>query len=371
LTLKEVAAVSLGQTASSAFFDVGAGVKARARVARPAAALTLAAAFVALSAVARAQLTGGRLPTGGPGGEHEIYGEFKVDESKTHNKVPSSFVLVLMTDTGKVVERQSAMINAGFRFFGLRSGNYEIVVESAGMPVARVPIQLISSRKIELKQDIVLEWVDEGAKKSGAKPSAVSAADYYERNAANRELFDKASAALKKKKYEDAVALLQQIVAADEKDHVAWAALGSAYGGLHNAAESERCYRRALELKPEMLAAAINLGRQYAAAKQFDKAYEVLRPAVEKHPESADAHFLLAESCLQTRRYDDAANEYAEALRLDPKGKADAHLRLALLLDASGKKDKAAAELEQFLAKRPEYPDREKLEQYIQANKKH
>ena len=120
-----------------------------------------------------------------------------------------------------------------------------------------------------------------------------------------------------------------------------------------------------------MLAAAVNLGRQYAAAKQFDKAYEVLRPAVEKHPESADAHFLLAEACLQTRRYDEAANEFTEALRLDPKGKADAHLRLALLLDAAGKKDKAAAELEQFLAKRPEYPDREKLEQYIQANKKH
>jgi len=277
--------VSLSRAASSAFSDAGSVVEARARRSlRLAAAFALAAAFVALSTGARAQLTGGRAPTGGPGGEHEIYGEFKVDESKTHEKVPSSFVLILTTDTGKVVERQSAMINATFRFFGLRSGNYEIVVESAGMPVARVPIQLISSRKIELHQDITLEWVNEGPAKSGPKPAAVSAADYYERNPANRDLFEKASVALKKKKYEEAVALLQQVVAADDKDHVAWAALGSAYGGQHNAAESERCYRRALELKPEMLAAAVNLGRQYAAAKQFDTAYEVLRPAVEKHP---------------------------------------------------------------------------------------
>jgi len=33
-------------------------------------------------------------------------------------------------------------------------------------------------------------------------------------------------------------------------------------------------------------------------------------------------------------------------------------------------KDKAAAEYEQFLAKKPDYPDRKKLEQYIAANRK-
>ena len=46
------------------------------------------------------------------------------------------------------------------------------------------------------------------------------------------------------------------------------------------------------------------------------------------------------------------------------------HLRLALLYNGAGMKDKAALEYEQFLKKRPEYPDRKKLEKYIAANKK-
>ena len=49
---------------------------------------------------------------------------------------------------------------------------------------------------------------------------------------------------------------------------------------------------------------------------------------------------------------------------------AEAHLRLAALYHGAGLKDKAAAEYEQFLKKKPDYPDRKKLEQYIVQNKK-
>jgi Tfp pilus assembly protein PilF len=58
-----------------------------------------------------------------------------------------------------------------------------------------------------------------------------------------------------------------------------------------------------------------------------------------------------------------------EALRLDPVGMADAHLRLASLYNAAGYKDRAAHEYEQFLQKKPDYPDRKKLQEYIDANK--
>jgi len=65
-----------------------------------------------------------------------------------------------------------------------------------------------------------------------------------------------------------------------------------------------------------------------------------------------------------------AVNYLNEALKLDPIGMADAHLRLATLYNAVGWKDKAAAEYEQFLKKKPDFADRKKLEQYIAANKK-
>ena len=58
------------------------------------------------------------------------------------------------------------------------------------------------------------------------------------------------------------------------------------------------------------------------------------------------------------------------ALKLDPVGMANAHLRLAALYNAAGIKDKAVVEYQEFLKKKPDYPDKKKLEQYIAQNKK-
>jgi len=264
--------------------------------------------------------------------------------------------------------RESAMHNSTYRFFGLRNGDYEIVVESAGMPVARIKVSIDSARKSEVKQDISLEWVGGGG--GTPKPGSVSAAEFYERPAANGEVFGRAEAAFKKKKYKDALPLLQQIVETDERDHIAWAYLGAVHSSLGDTAESERCYQRALALRPDLLAASVNLGRLYTIGKSFDKAVAVLQPAVAKYPDSADANFLLAESYLQTGKYDESATHFREALRLDPKGKAEAHLRLAALLNAAGKKAEAAVELKQFLDKNPSHPNREKFEEYIRQNRK-
>src|SRR5215212_4872859 len=106
------------QASSSAPFAAGRDVKANVRrgpaLRGAVAAVLAAAAFVPLRQGPPARLHVGRAPAGGSGGQHEIYGEFKVDESKAGEKVPGSFVLVLMTDAGKVVERQSAMHNGRF-----------------------------------------------------------------------------------------------------------------------------------------------------------------------------------------------------------------------------------------------------------------
>ena len=87
-------------------------------------------------------------------------------------------------------------------------------------------------------------------------------------------------------------------------------------------------------------------------------------------PKSADANYLLGESYLRLKKGSPAVGYLNEALKLDPKGMADVRLRLALLYNAAGMKDKAAVEYEQFLKVQPDYPDRKRLEEYISANKK-
>src|SRR5687767_5013331 len=109
--------------------------------------------------------------------------------------------------------------------------------------------------------------------------------------------------------------------------------------------EAARSYVRALAEKPDLLAASINLGRLRVGEKAYDKALEILKPTVVQHPGSADAHHLLGETYLQTGKYDDAVSFFNKALALDPQGKAEVHLRLAMIYDAAGRKDRAAAEL--------------------------
>ncbi len=79
---------------------------------------------------------------------------------------------------------------------------------------------------------------------------------------------------------------------------------------------------------------------------------------------------MLGETYLQLKKGSKAVVYLYEALKLDPTGMTEAHLRLASLYHGAGLKDKAAIEFEEFLKKKPDYPDRKKLEQYIAQNKK-
>ena len=79
---------------------------------------------------------------------------------------------------------------------------------------------------------------------------------------------------------------------------------------------------------------------------------------------------LADQAYLQIKKGSLAVGYLNEAIKLDPMGMADAHLRLAVLYNAVGMKDKAAAEYEEFLKKRPDDPEKQQLQAYITANKK-
>ena len=116
--------------------------------------------------------------------------------------------------------------------------------------------------------------------------------------------------------------------------------------------------------------ALVSLGRLRIAQKNYDGAIEALSQAVKVEPTSAQANYFLGEAYLQNKKGSLGVGYLNEALKLDPIGMADAHLRLGALYNAAGMKDKAAAEYEQFLKKVPDYPQAQQLRDYIAANKK-
>ncbi|MDX6559305.1 MAG: hypothetical protein QOF72_2354 [Blastocatellia bacterium] len=301
-------------------------------------------------------------------GGHKLFGDLRVDESKAGEAVPLSYDIILYSRSGNSLQRVSIPNRGRYQFLNLSDGEYYVVVEVENKLIARVRVSVFSPFKTDFRQDIELEW--RPAAGQIIKTSTISAADFYKRSDANERLFIRSQNDTNQKKYEHAILMLRQLLENDPKDFQAWTELGTAYLARQSFDAAEKSYLSAISVRPMFFLANLNLGRLYFLEKKFENSIAILTRAVNIQPPSADAYYFLGESYLQTKKGSAAVGYLNEALRLDPQGKADVHLRLALLYNGAGMKARAASEYEQFLKKRPEYPERKKLEKYIAANKK-
>lgn len=298
---------------------------------------------------------------------HTLFGDVKVDESKSKGLKPMSLDVILYNLGGLVVARQRVSTNSRYRFLGLRPGEYDLVIESENLEVARIRVTIAGGAPTDFRQDLELEWKPGIEAQSTGRKQTISVADFYKRSAQNQSLFEKGQAAVDKAKYDEAITLFRQLLDADHQDFQAWTELGTTYLLSDKKEDAEKAYLRAVEIRPAFALAQLNLGRVRMTRKKFDEAIAPFTAAVELNPESAEANFQLGEAYLQIKKGSKAVGYLTEAARL---GQADAHLRLAALYNAAGMKDRAALEYEEFLKKKPNYPERKKLEQYISTNKK-
>lgn len=304
------------------------------------------------------------------GGGHTLFGDFKIDDIESSGVRPQTFFILLYSVSGKLLSRTTVGNPGRYRFNDVANGEYDLVVESETQEAVRVRVMLMERSKTDVRRDLNLEWRAKPGSRGSGNVGAIAAPDDYKRLPENDARLGRAQEAIKKKEYKDAIVLLRQILSIDQKDFVVWTELGTIQFKQGEIGEAEKSYLSALQEKPSFLLALLNLGKLRMSEKKYDGAIEVLSQAVEVEPKSSDANFFLAESYLQIRKGSKAVGFFEEALRLDPTGKAEAHIRLGALYKGAGMKDKAVAEYEKFLAKKPDYPDRKQLEQYISENKK-
>lgn len=333
--------------------------------------LLIIIAVAALSSSARAQGRGERNLGPGARGENTIYGELTVTGNETPGAKATSYEIILypMGGSSQPLARQTIAANGRYRFNDLLEGDYDIAVVVENSEVTRVRVILRAPiYKTDIKQDINLEW--KSIANSPGKAASVTAADFYRREPANQKLFDKAAEATDKKKYDESITFLKELLARDANDFQAWSELGTVYLMSKKMSEAEQAYEQSTQIRPTFFLALMNLGRLRIIEQKYDAAILALTKAVEVKPSAADANYYLGEAYLQIRKGSKAVTYFYEALKLDPIGRAEAHLRLAALYNAAGLKDKAAAEYVEFLKKKPDYPEKKKLEEYIAQNKK-
>jgi len=140
--------------------------------------------------------------------------------------------------------------------------------------------------------------------------------------------FDRGVALVKKEAYSEAIGYFDKTLAAKPGNAVAHAYRALAKDRTGDRAGAEQDYKRALELDPKLLEAAINLAALYlddAGGKvtpQPDKAIELLSKAVEQAPpeDQADIRTNLAFAYRLTKNYDKAADQYRMALQRGEQG---------------------------------------------------
>jgi len=297
---------------------------------------------------------------------YTLWGDVKIDDSKAANPGPSSVTVILYDPSTKIVGRQTIGARGRYRFTNLKAGEYDLAVEAEGGEITRLRM-IITGTTSDIRQDFDFEWKE----KPSGRPSTtgvVSAADFYDRSAVNKALFDKAHAAVEKKDYANGIKLLNQVVENDKNDFQAWTLLGTLYVVEEKSDEAEKAYRTAIAAKPTYALPLINLGKLLLTQKKWEEAVEPLTRAVDAQPQSPEANLFLGEAYLHLKKGSKAIPYLNEAGKL---GKIEAHLDLGWLYNAAGLKDKAVVEYEEVLKKKPDYADRKKLEQYISENKKH
>ena len=111
-------------------------------------------------------------------------------------------------------------------------------------------------------------------------------------------------------------------------------ALGALFQAKGNAKRARTEYEAARQLDPDLLLASYNMGI-LEAKKNPDRAIELWRDTLAKDSTYAPSHMRIAEVYRKQRKFEEAAAEYREVLRLQPDSEAKA--RLAEVLGAGRK----------------------------------
>ncbi len=171
-----------------------------------------------------------------------------------------------------------------------------------------------------------------------------------------RKSWDRGQAALRKGENEEAERQFRLTVQFAPDFAMAWNALGTALQNRQKWEEAREAYRKGAEADPKSLTSLVLRMQMEGAAKNWVGAAEsagelIARDTARRHPE---AFVHRAAALYQLQRYDEAAADIAEALRLDSKQKIPgAEYLCGLILEARQDWSGAAEHFRRYLALEP------------------
>jgi choline-sulfatase len=125
-----------------------------------------------------------------------------------------------------------------------------------------------------------------------------------------------ASLALEDARVQEAISILQKVVARDQTISAAYATLGTAWTSVGNYQQAIPALRKAVELRPNSVAAHYQLGMALFEIGDLQAAAPEFEAAVAGSPRSAEMHYSLASIYVRINRMADAKRELEKSLQL-------------------------------------------------------
>ncbi len=152
--------------------------------------------------------------------------------------------------------------------------------------------------------------------------------------------------------FEEAVPMLQQLIAKEPDTPLAYVQLGQCLVSLKQYPQAVPVLRKAVELRPDMTLPRFQLAEALLETQDIAGAVPELEVVVEREPHWEDAHLMLQMAYAQTGRMQDAIKECRKVLEFDPDDYRS-NLLLGRVLDLTGKPTAALAPLKKAVALQP------------------
>jgi tetratricopeptide (TPR) repeat protein len=155
---------------------------------------------------------------------------------------------------------------------------------------------------------------------------------------------------------QEAVPLLQQLIAKDPDAPFAYALLGQCFLTLKQYPQAIPLLRKAVQMRPDMTITHLHLAEAFVNVKDFDGAAGELEIVVARMPDYEEAHQMLETAYAQTGRIAEAIRECEKVLESDPNDYAT-NLLLGRVLVSSGGPANALPKLKKAAALAPKAPE--------------
>jgi tetratricopeptide (TPR) repeat protein len=275
----------------------------------------------------------------------------------------------LLDENYQPMQTRFADSSGRFQFRGLRSGRFNVRVETFGTDyeerMETLDLQSISPRAVS--ETIVLDFVLK--LKKGAEPKYSGTLFSQEVPAAARAEYEKGLDNLKKNKPDKAIESFKKVIENFPDFYMALELLGVEYVRQGQFEDALPLLAHALEINDKGERSMYALGVAHLKLNHNRDAIEWLEKAREREPLNVNTHMMLGLAHGNIRQLDQSEVSFKKAYQLGGKDAADAHLYLAGIYNTQKKYSDAVKELETYLKEVKDPKDPAKIKKMIDGLK--